>query len=280
MDRRFVWLATLAWTSACTAFAPPPLLMHQSETIFRSEPGTVDVGGYVGGGVAGVPFGDGYLGALGVADIVAPVGWKFGISGAAGASNGTARAGRVFAEFRPPHQDWVGIHVGGSGGAFSRGERAMDFAGADVGVSAGHTFGTVRPYVTAGGAFTQPFHAGAPSGPVPDPTVVDAWTARVFYALTAFGVCAATPSGFELAAELNVGYGWQPGGTGNTMFSLSGGLRYRFGTPAKESPLPAPAPPHPTTTQPYFSPTPAAEITNCTRRFSCLFALVSLGFIG
>ncbi len=115
MHRRIAVALTLGALSACTTFAPPPMMMHQTETTFRSEPGAVNLGGFVGGGAAGLPFGDGFLGALGVADVLAPAGWKFGASGAIGlntstssssssspAVNGSLKSGRLFAQYLLP----------------------------------------------------------------------------------------------------------------------------------------------------------------------------------
>ncbi len=246
--RHLLFALMFSLCAACSVVTPPPLMMHQTDSTFRSQPGTVTAGAFAG--VGGGVFLNGAVGGIGALDYQAADGVKLGVSGAVGGTPGgqtisaatTLGAGRVYAQVRPAGVDWLALNAGVGGGGLDSG---MRYGTADVGVSGGWTFARhVRPYGAWAIAVAVPFVAGQPLDSQGVKTGADAASApavpsgryarTTFYADATAGLAVAASANLEFALELHALFGQSLQSDGVGALSATTGLRYRFGKPAAD----------------------------------------------
>ena len=241
----------LVLSSACSVVAPPPLMMHQTESTFRNDPGGITAGAF--GGAGGGVFLNGAGGGVGVVDVQATDTLKVGLSGGGGATIApqTASAanllgsGRVYGQYRPADLQWLAVSAGlGFGGMDS----GMRYGTADIGISVGGMVAkTVRPYATLAGAVSVPFIAGRALDTAPwtytdssgQHSVYDSgrFAETTLYGDLGVGLAIAASDNLELAAEVHSMFGQTLQHDGTFAVAATAGLRYRFGKPAAEKSL-------------------------------------------
>lgn len=226
--------AAVAGSAGCAVVAPPPLLMHQSQSVLRGEPGAVGVGIAAGGGLGGGL--DPFAGGLGLVDWQAGGQWKLGVSAGGGAripsdfeqgENIPAGlfAGRVFGQFRPRSIDWFSADFGLGGGAFVTG---AGWGTVDAGVGFGGTYARrVRPYATIACAVAFPIADGpAIRG---DPDSIGRTAPTTVYADAGLGLAVLLAKRLEASVEAHGSGGWARS-EAILAASFTAGLRYTFGS--------------------------------------------------
>lgn len=230
-------LATLCAAAigvSCAVVSPPPMMMHQSESVVMRQPGSVSVGGSGGWG-AGVFLGSS-AGGLALLDLGVSRELVIGLSGGAGVNLDAEEYepeiprelyfGRAHGQYRPNGDSVLALNFGINAGGTDSG---LVYLGPDVGLVFGYTFARrLRPYAGMALALSIPVRTGPGIADGEDDTASLRYPHTTFYMVPVGGIAVRLVANLELSAEGSCNFGVS---SEDNVFSWSvtGGLRYTFG---------------------------------------------------